>query len=188
MGRRWRGVFFSLVALLVAWASIWLNDAWISRQKSDSVEAKESKVSHYFTHFSLTSSNDVGEVEYKLFGQHFSRWSGKDWSEVLKPHLVSFSEGNKSTDMTADRAIMHDEQDVLELHDSVIIKDSSSDPPSILKTELLDYHPEKKWVETDSQVIFTSGSSVLTGKGMDSKLDENILRIHSNVHSTFETK
>ena len=188
MGAKWRGIFLLLIALLVAWISIWLNDTWVNRQRKESIEIKESKVSHYFTNFTLTSSNQEGEVEYRLFGQHFSRWSGKEWSEILVPHLISYDTKEKSSDMIANKAIMQHEQDILELHDSVVIKDLSSDPSSTLNTELLYYHPEKQWIETDAQVTFTSGSSVLTGKGMDSKLDDNILRIHSNVHSTFETK
>lgn len=195
MAGKWRGIFLLLVALLIAWLSLWLNDAWINRQKKAATEAKESKVSHYFTRFSLSSINPEGIVEYRLFGQHFSRWSGKDWSEILEPHLVTFStdaaDNNKekqSTDMTAKKGIMRHEQDILELQKAVVIKDLSSDPISTLKTELLYYHPEKKWIDTDVQVTFTSDSSVLMGTGMDSKLDENILRIHSNVHSTFKTK
>ena len=188
MGVRWRGFFLFLIALLIAWASIWLNHSWVSRNSNDSEDAKQSKVSHYFTNFTLISTNITGEVEYTLSGQHFSRWSGKDWSEILIPHLISFDTKKISTDMTADKAIMRHEQDVLELYDSVAIKGFSSDPSSILNTELLRYHPKKQWIETDSHVTFTSDSSTLTGKGMDSKLDENTLRIHSNVHSTFKTK
>lgn len=188
MAVRWRSLFLLLIALLIAWASIWLNDAWISRQNSDATAIKESKVSHYFTHFSLTSSNAIGEVQYTLSGKHFSRWSGKDWSEISKPHLVSYSGNKQSTDMTADKAIMLHQKDILELHDAVTIKNLIAQPPTILTTELLNYYPEKQWLETDAKVTFTSDSSKLIGQGMDSKLDENILRIHSNVHSTFEIK
>ncbi len=185
---RRRGLFLLFLALLVAIASTWLNGLWIAQKKSESKEAKQSRVSHYFTEFSLMSTDAEGVVEYTLTGRHFSRWSGKDWSEVSEPRLITFEAKKQSNKMTAKKAIMLHKKDVLELHDNVNIKDFNSDPVSVLTTDFLRYYPKKRIINTEATVKFVSGTTVLTGKGMDSKLDENTLRIHSDVHTTFEQK
>ena len=186
--RKRRGFFLFILAIAIAITSTWFNDLWISHQESQSNTVSESKLSYYFTQFSMISTNDIGTMEYKLSGKHFSHWSEKDVSEVVEPLLFSYDSQKKSTKMTADKAVIQHKKDSLELQGSVNIKNFSSDSSSLLETDLLRYHSSKRWIETDSQVTLTSDSSTITGKGMDSKLDENTLRIHSNVLSIFETK
>lgn len=186
--RRRRGFFLFLLALAIATASIWFNELWINYQDDKEVNTTQSKLSYYFTQFSMISTNADGLIEYKLIGKHFSRWSGKETSEIVDPQLTSFNKQQESTNMTAEKAVMLHQKDNLELQGSVDIRNFNSDSSSVLKTDLLRYHSNERWIETDSHVTLTSDLSIMSGKGMDSKLDENTLRIHSNVLSTFKKK
>ncbi len=186
--KRRHGLFFFILALIIAIASTWVNKTWISYQKYKNEYDQQSKISHYFADFNVTQHHADGSLDYKLSGKHLSHWSGTKSSEISELQIVSYEDKKPSFNMTAAQAIMRNEEKVLELHDSIIIKDLQSDPISVLTTDFLRYYPDKKWINTESQVKFVSGTTILTGKGMDSKLDENKLRIHADVHSTFEKK
>ena len=186
--RKRRGFSLFLLALAIATASIWFNDLWISYQDDKNSNTTQSKLSYYFTQFSMISTDANGSIEYNLVGKHFSHWTGRESSEIVNPQLTSFSSQKESTNMTAEKAVMLQQKDNLELQGSVNIRNFSSDSSSVLKTDLLRYHSKERLIETDSHVTLTSDSSIMSGKGMDSKLDENTLRIHSNVLSTFKKK
>jgi len=186
--RRRGGILLLILAIVIAIASTWFNDLWISYQRNHNQLADKSRISYYFTEFSLQSSNAEGVSEYKLRGQHFSHWTGKDTSEIIQPRLYAYKQNKQSTQMTADSATLFHKQDIVELQGAARIINTASGTRTSLEAENLRYHPNKQWIETDSRIRFSSGNSKITGKGMDSKLDENILRIHADVRSIFDAK
>lgn len=186
--RRRNGILLLILTIVVALATTWFNDLWISYQRNHNQLADKSRIAYYFTEFSLQSSNAEGVAEYTLRGQHFSHWSGKDTSEIIQPRLYAFKPNQPSSQMTADSAIMFHAQDIVELQGAARIINTASGTQTRLETDNLRYHSNKQWIETDSKVRFTSGNSTITGKGMDSQLDENTLRIHADVRSTFTAK
>jgi LPS export ABC transporter protein LptC len=186
MGQR-NGILLLILAMLIAIASTWFNDLWISYQREHRNQIESSQVSYYFADFALLSTNPQGEVEYKLSGQHFSHWTGKDSSEIIRPNLLAFSQNTPSSQIRADTATVS-KNDTVELQGAVKITNSSSSNTTMLEADDLRYHPNKQWIETDSNITFTSGNSTITGKGMDSQLDKNILRIHADVLSIFKAQ
>ena len=186
--RRRGGIFVLVLAIVVALASTWFNELWISYQRNHNQLADKSRISYYFTEFSLQASNAEGMAKYKLQGQHFSHWTGKDTSEIIKPQLYAFNQNKQTSQISADSATMFHKDDIVELQGTARIINTTSGTSSMLEAEKLRYHPNKQWIETDSRITFTTGKSILMGKGMDSKLDENTLRIHADVLSTFNPK
>ena len=184
--RRRRGLLFVAIALAIAFASTWVNKTWISYQDNKNNGDQQNRISHYFTDFTVTENDVNGLLKYKLTGKHLSHWSSSEISEVTKPHVITYHDEKPASDMLAKQAIIKDKDNMLELRGSVIIKNLQSEPISILTTDFLRYYPNEKWVNTESRVKFVSGKTLLMGKGMDSKLDDNKLRIHADVYSTFE--
>lgn len=183
--RRRSGILLLILAIVVAIASIWFNKLWITYQQHYDIQADKSRLSYYFTEFSLQSTDANGTPEYKLSGQHFSHWTGKDTSEIVTPKLYAFDKKQQRTQIIADNAVMFHKDDHLELQGAAKITNTRSGSTTSLETENLRYHPKKRWIETDAQVTFTTGNSTIMGKGMDSQLDKNILRIHADVLSIF---
>lgn len=187
--RKRKGFILFLLALIVGVGITWFNELWLDHQEIHAKTKEENRISSYFTGFSLIATDPQGNREYSLSGKHLSHRSGADKSEILSPHMVSFrSDGSQDTEINAEEGFIAHDSDIVTLVGSVNLISANNDETTKLDTETLTYHSRDQYVETDADVKITSGSSVLTGKGMDSRLKDNILRIHSNVHSTFKTQ
>lgn len=187
---RRRGLWLFILALIVAASSTWLNNFWTEQQQR--IESSDTnKISYYFRHFKLLSTDADGKGEYSLSGKHLSHWQDQALSEILEPNIIIFDQIDQSRTTTkAQKAYMHHNNEILELENQVILKQKNAigQINATLTTEQLLYRYRSQEIETSTNFALRSSDSQLTGTGLQAKLNEKHIKVLSNVRTNYYTQ
>jgi LPS export ABC transporter protein LptC len=87
----------------------------------------------------------------------------------------------------AEEALLDHNTNTAELSGKVkLLVDNDQTAQLSLETAQLQYQIDTKHVTTTEEVRITTPQFQLSGTGLDSKLDESILRLNANVKSTYQ--
>jgi LPS export ABC transporter protein LptC len=142
-------------------------------------------------------------MKYYLQGQHLVHKNSTGGSEIFRPVIQAADHDGQMLFIQADKAQQKNTQGVIELAGSVLIKktthlekatassiplDSVSDKNADfeLTTSNITFDPIKRKIFTKANIRFITKDGLLTGTGLDSQLDQQELRILSNVHAKFD--
>ncbi len=181
------GFFFLLIAICVAVTTIWLNSTWVNF-KYFQLPKKERKIDYYLSNFTLLNVQEDGKMRYLVTGKHLINQQSSGASEIINPVLEARNADDTVTLLTAKKAIQEEKNGDIILQGSVIINKESNNPAKrfYLQTSNLSYNPVDKELHSDSKVLFKSVNGYLQGTGFSSKLDDQELRIHSNVQAKYQ--
>ena len=190
-----KGLFFLVVSIIIAVSTIWLNGAWLS-YKGLGAENNEKQIDYYLSDFSFLQTSTTGEMKYYLQGQHLTHKNATGGSEIFLPTIQTRDSDGTRLFIQAKKALQEKSQGNIELSGTVLIQknnmpkpDIELDKPSLsfkLETENLVFNPVKRELSTNNNITLTTKDGVLTGIGLRSKLDQQELRILSNVHAKFD--
>lgn len=187
---RRRGLWLFILALVVTASTTWLNSLWTEQQQR--IESSDTdKTSYYFRNFKLLSTDAEGNGEYHLSGRHLSHWQGQEQSEILRPNIVMFDRSDSShTTVTAEKAHLYHKEEALELQNQVILKqrNTTGQVNATLSSEQLTYHYRKQQLETQTVFALETKDSLLTGKGLQAKLNEKHFKVLSNVRTNYQAQ
>lgn len=118
---------------------------------------------------------EVEEDSVKLLANLLSPtmldYSNRDFSFSEFPdgiELIVYGEGNETTKIFADYAIVYNKTDIIDLRDNVIIATHSKDT---LFTDQLYYNEKQEWVFTNQPFTLKRPDNTLYGNGFDSDKD-----------------
>ena len=181
-----KGLFFLILSIIVAVSTIWLNSFWLSYKGLVS-EENEKQIDYYLSDFSLLQTSSTGEMQYYLQGQHLTHKNSTGSSEIFHPTIQTHDSDGIRLFIQAKKAFQKKSQGDIELSGAVSIKKSNANEISFkLDTENLVFNPVRRELSTDDSITLTTKNGLLTGTGLRSKLDQQELRILSNVHAKFD--
>ena len=188
-----KGLFLLIFSVSIAITITWLNSFWLSYKDFVS-DTNEKQFDYHLSDFSLLQTSNTGEMKYYLEGQHLTHKNTTGGSEIFNPLIQINDSDDKLLFIQAKKAFQKKSQGDIELSGSVLIKkleinDQKTQTPQPnfkLETEKLVFNPIKKELSSDTDITLTSKDGLLTGTGLYGKLDQQELRILSNVHAKFD--
>jgi len=198
----YKGLLLLVFSIVVALTVTWLNNFWLSYQEFISA-GNDREIDYYLSDFSLLNTSPNGEMKYYLQGQHLVHKNSSGGSEIFRPIIQALDHDGQILFIQADKARQKNSQGVIELSGSVLIQktthpnkttansiplDSATDKHADFKltTSSLSFDPIKRKIFTAATITFITKNGFLTGTGLDSQLDQQELRILSNVHAKFD--
>ena len=190
-----KGLLLLILSIIIAVSTIWLNSFWLSYKGLVS-ENDEKQIDYYLSDFSLLQTSNTGEMKYYLQGQHLTHKNSTGGSEIFHPTIQTHDHDGTQLFIQATKAFQEKSTSNIELSGNVLIQknnmsklDTKQDNSNLsfkLETESLIFNPEKRELSTDAHISLTTQDGLLTGTGLRSKLDQQELRILSNVHAKFD--
>jgi LPS export ABC transporter protein LptC len=198
----YKGILLLVFSIIIAIAVTWLNNFWLSYQEFVSA-GKERQIDYYLSDFSLLNTAANGDMKYYMQGQHLVHKNSTGGSEIFHPIIQATDYDGQTLFIHAEKAQQKKSQGIIELAGSVFIKKTTSrnkttinglplDKPDnkatdfSLKTANLSFDPLKQEIFTDATITLISKDGLLTGTGLRGQLDQQELRILSNVHAKFD--
>jgi len=175
-------LIFSIVTLIVV---TWLNSTWLS-YKGFQLTQKDKRIDYYLSDFTLLNTQADGKMRYFVTAQHLIHQQSTKSSEIFKPLLQARDSDGTFITLKSNKAEQINDGDIHLLGDVSVIKRGSKDESNFeLTTRDLVYNPIEKALSSKSKVQLKTHQGQLNGIGFSSKLDEQELRIHSNVQIQF---
>ena len=197
----YKGLLLVIFSIIIALSVTWLNNFWLSYQEFVSAK-NERQIDYYLSDFSLLNTSADGTMKYYLKGQHLVHKNSTGGSEIFRPIIQAADSDGQYLLIHAEKAQQKKTEGIIELAGAVRIEktnnqnnltannlssnqiDNTSD--FSLKTKNLSFDPIKREIFTDAMITLTTKDALLTGTGLQSKLDQQELRILSNVHAKFD--
>jgi len=179
-----RGVLLLIGAIIVAVLITWLNSYWITYKGLQFTE-KVKKIDYYLSDFTLLNTESDGNMRYLVKGQYLIHQESTGASEIFNPLLQARNSDNTIISLESKKARQEKRNGPIQLLGKVsIVKNSNKTSKGFqLHTSNLLYNPLEKKVSSNTKVVLDSDFGTLQGIGFSSKLDEQELRIHSNVQA-----
>lgn len=194
---------FILIAV-VAWWTI------SSNEKSNDL-AQQANEEHYvvayMNDFEMTAMDATGTPGFTLKGTHMERFNHTNETRIQQP-VFQLLQSNKQWKISADSAIVNDENETIQLNDNVVMQQlpaaldkehtnkrfaeevNNVESPEQTGTEItirtpsLLIHTKKQIAETKARVTVTHGSSKIFSTGMVFNNISNEIKLSSNVHGS----
>lgn len=176
-----------LVIAMLAVAVTWLNSSWNS-YKEILLPQNEKVIDYYLTDFTLLNTTADGTMRYFLKGQNLTHQQSSTSSEIFHPSIQASDNGGGIISLNAESALQENKNGAITLTGEVMLNSTNEDISKNFNLETSDlvYDPLKKELSSKTKVILDTSSGKIKGVGFNSKLDEQALRIHSNVHIEFK--
>ncbi len=198
----YKGLLLVIFSIIIGLSITWLNHFWLSYQEFVTAN-NERQIDYYLSDFSLLNTSANGEMKYYMRGQHLVHKNSTGGSEIFHPIIQAADSDGQYVLIHAEKAQQKKTQGVIELAGKVLIettnnqnkltanhlplvKNEKSASDFSLKTSNLSFDPIKREIFTDAMIALITKDVLLTGTGLQSKLDQQELRILSNVHAKFD--
>lgn len=180
------GSIMLIIAIFIAIITLWINTNWLSHSNFQFIK-KDKKIDFYLSDFTLLNTQPNGEMRYLIEGKHLIHQVSKKATVLFAPLLKAQSDKGEITSIKAKKAEQKEKDGPILLEGEVFVEKQNINTPQStkFKTQDLVYNPNTKTISTDSKVTFLSKFGNFKGVGLTSKLDEQEIRIHSNVQSEF---
>ncbi len=181
------GLTFLIMAIFIALSFTWLNTGW-KTYKAFVLPQSTKKIDYYLSDFTLLNTQADGSMRYLLKAQNLTHQQSTGHSEIFNPQITAIDSDGGVISLHAESAIQMDKSAVIKLTGKVNLKKMGGENREtfLLKSSDLVFDPLKKELSSTSKVILKTGFGELEGIGFNSKLNEQALRIHSNVHIEFK--
>lgn len=172
---------------VLALAFTWLNSSWHS-YKEILLPQNEKIIDYYLTDFTLLNTDSNGSMRYFLKGQNLTHQQSSSSSEIFHPNIQASDNDGSTISLNAESANQKNKNGAITLRGSVILNSKNEDSSRNFNLETSDlvYEPLKNELSSTSKVILETSSGSIEGIGFNSKLNEQALRIHSNVHIEYK--
>ena len=180
------GSIMLIIAIFIAIVTLWINTNWMSHKNFQFIK-KDKKIDFYLSDFTLLNTQANGEMRYLIKGKHLIHQVSNKATVLFSPLIKAQNTNAEITSIKADKAEQKEKNGSIYLLGEVYIEKQTiaSTESTKFKTRDLVYNPIEKILSTDSKVTFLSEFGHFNGVGLTSKLDEQEIRIHSNVQSEF---
>lgn len=180
-----RILFF--IVLAVAAVGTWVNLSWKELSEFTNTPS-ESRIDYYLNDFTLTNTAPSGQIRYHLSGQHLIHKQASGGSEVYQPTIKVSSADGETVTLNAENALQQSKDGNITLKGAIRIHkpESDSSPDFTLTTRDLNYDPLRQHVSSDAEIDLVTAQGTIHGTGFETSLNEQELRIHSNVQADYQ--
>ncbi len=181
------GLTFLIIAIVIALSFTWLNSSWKS-YKDIILPQNAKKIDYYLSDFTLLNTQADGSMRYLLKAQNLTHQQSSGHSEIFNPFITATDSDGGIVSLQAESAIQTDEGALIKLTGNVSLNKAGGNKREEFQLTSSDlvFDPLKKELSSKSKVILKTDFGQLEGTGFSSKLNEQALRIHSNVHIEFK--
>ncbi len=175
-----------ILAILLALTVTWIHNLWQSQQQFIA-KIDKTRVDYYLSDFSLLITDNEGQMRYSLQANHFVHHVESKQSDIYFP-MIQAKQNDENIMIESEKATQLSNGDI-ELTGEVSIKkpESAQREGYTLITENLRYAPSMQTIETQNDFTFaTTGGTLMRGTGVTEELNNQVLRIKSNVHAEFQ--
>ncbi len=181
------GIVAFVSSVLFAVAITWLNLSW-KTIKQFTNETSQSRIDYYLSDFTLIDTNQAGEISYQLNAEHLIHKQSSGTSEIYRPHIRQSSLDGKLLTIDSEKAIQAGKGGNITLTGKVRVKQATTNdfPAFTLTTQNLTYNPVEQKISSQAKSDFISPQGTMTGIGFETRLNDQELRILSNVQAEFK--
>lgn len=175
-----------LIVLILALLTLWLRQA-AELLPEDTRPTNDKEPDAIVQNLSIVRLGSSGLAQYSMSASRMLQFS-KDNSTVLEtPRFEKNDDDGTRTTITASRGRITDGGQEAFFYGNVLLNRSSSARQAALqaKTEFLHILPGKDLVRTDRHVTITSGSSSLSGVGMEINKAKGLISLQSQVKGSY---
>lgn len=175
------------ILIIVAIFALWLQE---DVKKAPDIDSQTSTrfPDYFMENFSITSMNEAGAPAYTLKAKKMLHYSDEDYSELENPQMI-FSDTNSHFTIHASSAKFQQSNNLIHLHDNVIIQRGASKNQSELSiyTDYLKIDTKTRIAETDQPARVKTDKAELNTRGLIFDNMQGILKLKSQVKGIYET-
>lgn len=181
------GLILLMISVTFALLITWLNNILITQGGLQLAE-KIRQIDYYLSDFTLLVTSPDGNMRYHITAQHLIHQQSSGASEIFKPQIQARDNPDMLIRMSAESAQQPLKNGPITLQGEVmaLAEDSQHKPRYAMSTRDLTYDPLTQQVSTDAGVLLESANGRISGTGLLSRLNEEELKILSNVHAEFK--
>ena len=164
---RWRLLALMLSAVFCAFGSFWLVQVMQGEDTGQGINAGN-EPDYIVDNFSWVRMSETGKPRYVISGERLTHRPVDNTALVDKPVVQSLTVEHPPMTMTAERALVSQNQNQIDLTGNVDIKRpaGAKSEPLRIRTEALTVLPDEDIVKTDKAIEMQLGASSVTGIGM----------------------
>lgn len=175
-----------VIFILIAIGSFWFLQDLTKEPVSDK-EADSHFPDYFMDNFSITSLNQQGEPEYILQAKKMLHYSDDDKAELEQPYL-NITQADKNITLQASRAVFLQQENIIYLHEKVIIHRAASKTQTELSiyTDYLKINTQLHIAETNLAARVKTPEAELNTIGLILDNLQGTLKLQSQVKGTYE--
>jgi len=181
------GRIFFILAIMFSASVTWLNLSWKNIEQLANSPSK-SRIDYYLSDFTLVKTDAEGKVRYQVTGHNLTYNQQSNASEIYQPYIEARSKQGELVTIKSHKATQAGKSGNMSLTGEVKVhKPLFEDSPEFtLTTQNMVYSPSNQTISSSDELDLVSNQGYLQGKGFTTNLDEQELRILSNVQAEFE--
>ena len=164
---RWRLLALMLTAVFCAFGSFWLVQVLQGEQNAPGASAGN-EPDYIIDNFSWVRMSETGKPRYVISGERLTHRPVDNTALVDKPVVQSLTVEHPPMTMTAERALVSQNQNQIDLTGNVDIRRpaGAKSEPLRIRTQALTVLPDEDIVKTDKAIEMQLGASSVAGIGM----------------------
>jgi lipopolysaccharide export system protein LptC len=164
---RWRLLALMLIAVFCAFGSFWLVQVMQGEESLPGANAGN-EPDYIIDNFSWVRMSESGKPRYVISGERLTHRPADNTALVDKPVVRSLTVEHPPMTMTAERALVSQNQNQIDLTGNVDIQRpaGAKSEPLRIRTEALTVLPDEDIVKTDRAIEMQLGASSVAGVGM----------------------
>ncbi len=178
---------YLLLALLILVAAfvLWFQEDY--QQTPLGSRQPDTRFPDYFMeNFTTTSLDADGQVRYTLTARRMMHFEDDDSAELELP-VLAFSDQQRQFTIRAQRAIYYQQQNLIHLHDNVMIRKHSGQTGELsIQTDYLKINTQSRVAETDQLARISTPELKLQSIGLIYDNQKGNLKLLSAVRGTYE--
>lgn len=164
---RWRLLALMLAGVFFAFGSFWLLQVMRGEAQGPSVNVGNDP-DYIIDNFSFVRMSETGQPRYVISGERLTHRPSDNTSVIDKPVVQNMSTDHPNMTMTANTAVVNQDQNQIDLTGNVDISrpGGKTSQPLRIRTEALTVLPDEEISKTDKPIQMTLGAASVTGVGM----------------------
>jgi lipopolysaccharide export system protein LptC len=164
---RWRLLLLMLFAVFCAFGSFWLVQVMQGEDSTPGAGAGN-EPDYIIDNFSWVRMSESGKPRYVISGERLTHRPADNTALVEKPVVQNLTAEHPPMTMTAERALVSQNQNQIDLTGNVDIqRPAGKDSQALrIRTQALTVLPDEDIVKTDKPIDMTLGASSVNGVGM----------------------
>ena len=181
------GIIAFVLSVLFAATVTWLNLSWKTIAQFSN-EASQSRIDYYLSGFTLIDTDQSGGITYQMTAEHLIHKQAGGDSVIYSPRIKKQSSDGELLTIESEKAIQAGKGGNITLTGEVRVKQATTNdnPGFTLLTQNLTYNPVEQKISSKEKSDFISVQGTMTGIGFETKLNDQELRILSNVQAEFK--
>jgi|TARA_B110000263_G_scaffold241934_1_gene246793 lipopolysaccharide export system protein LptC len=170
-----RAIILSCIIIAIALVTNWFLDDSSPLPDTDDLTRNDADL--YMLDATIKQFSDDGKLHHELSAQRFTHFPLTDWTTLVSPNIVLFSDDAIPWAITAEQGRMITNssfrEEVVELWGNVLAVKQNPDGSFVnIQTQELTVYPERDYAETDKKVYIDDNSGRTTAAAMQASFVE----------------